>query len=213
MPCQLTYAAVLSVLYSLVMMLVIVGLVIQVIDEGMCSLTTIFLIFVVGTFFLAAILHPQEIYCFPFGLLYFLAIPSMSMLLMIYSLCNLNVVSWGTREVKQAPKTDAAASAPVQTRKKGILDNILSTIAKTPSSESDYAVSFGNLCKCLCCPRQTNKHSTALEAINDRLDYIEGHLMDLKHGKDSDSCSVPVGTIKIDEADKVFEGDGGKSKY
>ena len=34
------------------------------------------------------------------GFLYFLSIPSMYMLLMIYALTNLHVVSWGTREVK-----------------------------------------------------------------------------------------------------------------
>lgn len=35
------------------------------------------------------------------GLLYLLCIPSGYLLLVIYSLCNLHVVSWGTRE---APK-------------------------------------------------------------------------------------------------------------
>ncbi|XP_014677030.1 PREDICTED: uncharacterized protein LOC106816902 [Priapulus caudatus] len=37
--------------------------------------------------------------CLPHFLLYFISIPSMYMLLIIYSLCNLNDVSWGTREV------------------------------------------------------------------------------------------------------------------
>ena len=40
----------------------------------------------------------QEFYCILHGALYFLAVPSMSMLLMIYSMCNMHVVSWGTRE-------------------------------------------------------------------------------------------------------------------
>ena len=43
----------------------------------------------------------QEFWCIIHGFLYFLAIPSMSMLLMLYSLGNLHIVSWGTRE---APK-------------------------------------------------------------------------------------------------------------
>lgn len=34
------------------------------------------------------------------GLLYFVAIPSMSMLLFLYSIGNLHNVSWGTRETK-----------------------------------------------------------------------------------------------------------------
>jgi len=40
----------------------------------------------------------QEFWCILHGFLYFLAIPSMSMLLMLYSIGNLHVVSWGTRE-------------------------------------------------------------------------------------------------------------------
>lgn len=33
------------------------------------------------------------------GLIYFITIPSMYLLLVVYSVFNLNVVSWGTREV------------------------------------------------------------------------------------------------------------------
>ena len=34
--------------------------------------------------------------------IYFLLVPTMYLILMIFSLCNINCVSWGTREVKQA---------------------------------------------------------------------------------------------------------------
>lgn len=40
----------------------------------------------------------QEFTCIFHGLLYFVSVPSMSLLLVIYSLGNLHVVSWGTRE-------------------------------------------------------------------------------------------------------------------
>ena len=43
----------------------------------------------------------QEFWCLLHGCLYFLAIPAMSMVLMLYSLGNLHVVTWGTRENKQ----------------------------------------------------------------------------------------------------------------
>ena len=56
---QLAYAAVLSTIYSLVMMLVIVGLLKQAADNGFCSVTTLFLCFVAGVFILAAFIHPQ----------------------------------------------------------------------------------------------------------------------------------------------------------
>lgn len=96
---QLLIGQILTTLYALVQMLVLVGIIIQIAEEGPCSPTAIFFFYVAGTFILAAILHPQEFFCVLHGMIYFLAIPSMYMLLMIYSLCNLHVVSWGTREV------------------------------------------------------------------------------------------------------------------
>jgi hypothetical protein len=36
--------------------------------------------------------------CLPYGVIYYITVPSMYMLLIIYSLFNLNNVSWGTRE-------------------------------------------------------------------------------------------------------------------
>ena len=210
---QLLYAGVLAILYSLVMMLVIVGLIVQIADDGLCSITTYFFIFVVCTYLLAALLHPQEIYCFVFGLLYFLAIPTMSMLLMIYSLCNLHVVSWGTREVKQAPKTEGSATTGEQKKTTGLLNNILSKIANSPSSESDYSWSFGNLCKCLCCPYTSNKNKTTLEAINDRLEMIENRLIGLRRDENSDSESdIMTGNVKFSDVADGFEGTGNKRK-
>ncbi len=44
------------------------------------------------------------------GMIYFLAIPSMYMLLMMYALTNLHIVSWGTREVKPT-KSEAEQAA------------------------------------------------------------------------------------------------------
>ena len=40
-----------------------------------------------------------EFWCLPYGLIYYVTIPSMYMLLVIFSIYNLNDVSWGTREV------------------------------------------------------------------------------------------------------------------
>ena len=47
-------------------------------------------------------MHPQEFKNLPMLLIYIFMIPSMNLLLFIYSIFNMNVVSWGTRE---APKT------------------------------------------------------------------------------------------------------------
>ena len=90
-----------TVAYSLLQMLVLVGVVIQIAEDGPSSPNAIFFFFVAGTFVLAALLHPQESLCVVHGFIYFLAVPSMYMLLMIYALTNLHVISWGTREVVQ----------------------------------------------------------------------------------------------------------------
>lgn len=93
-----------SAVYSIVMMAVLVGIILQLSEDGLASPTTIFLIMTAGTFIIAAILHPQEFWCLPCGLVYYLTVPSMYLLLIIYSVCNLNNVSWGTREVPQRRK-------------------------------------------------------------------------------------------------------------
>jgi chitin synthase len=78
-------------------------------------------------------------------MLYFLAIPSMSMLLMIYSLGNLHVVSWGTRETKTAtPQQGTQQNKPRPNAVQSWLDKMgLSDVGGNGSS--DYQFSFGNL--------------------------------------------------------------------
>ena len=98
---QVAYAYVLTGIYAILQMIVLVGVCIQMSEQGTCSPPFIFFMYVAGTFILAAILHPQEFFCVVHGFTYFLAIPSMYMLLIIYGICNLNEVSWGTREVSR----------------------------------------------------------------------------------------------------------------
>lgn len=58
------------------------------------------------------IIHPTEMMCLIHGVLYYLCVPSAFILLMVYSLCNMNNVTWGTREVKQlALNTDVQQEA------------------------------------------------------------------------------------------------------
>lgn len=56
---QLAFAGLLSILYSLLMMLVLVSLIKQAVENSFCSITTIFICFVAGVFIIAAFLHPQ----------------------------------------------------------------------------------------------------------------------------------------------------------
>lgn len=101
---QIRIAAFMSAIYAVVMMAVIVGTTIQVAEDSWTSPNAVFLMLLVFIFIVAAVSHPQEFWCIVPGMLYFLCIPSGYLLLLIYSLCNLNIVSWGTREVEKKKK-------------------------------------------------------------------------------------------------------------
>lgn len=110
---QLLCAQILSTAYAMIMMAVIVGTALQLGEDGIGSPSAIFLISLSSSFFIAACLHPQEFWCIVPGIIYLLSIPSMYLLLILYSIINLNVVSWGTREV-QVKKTKKVRAQPVE---------------------------------------------------------------------------------------------------
>ncbi|KAM7358478.1 chitin synthase 2 isoform 3-T3 [Cochliomyia hominivorax] len=101
---QLLLAFVISSMYCLVMMAVLIGIIIQMIDDGPLAPASLFFLLVFLQIFIAGIVHPQEVGALICGFIYYITIPSMYMLLLIYSVFNMNDVSWGTREV--APKKD-----------------------------------------------------------------------------------------------------------
>lgn len=61
-----------------------------------------FMVVMIFMYAFTGIIHPKEMTCLLHGVLYYLCVPSAFILLMVYSLCNMNNVSWGTREVKSA---------------------------------------------------------------------------------------------------------------
>lgn len=103
---QIKIGAVLTAFYAVVMMIATVGTLISIATESFNSPNVVFLSGLGIIFTVAAILHPQEFFCLVYGALYFLVVPSTFILLTIFYLCNLNNVSWGTREVpkKQSPE-------------------------------------------------------------------------------------------------------------
>ncbi|KAL8582281.1 hypothetical protein ACOMHN_037038 [Nucella lapillus] len=96
---QIKIGAVLTALYTVVMMVATVGTLISIATESFNSPNVVFLTGLFIIFFVASLLHPQEFFCLVYGALYFLVIPSTFILLTIFYLCNLNNVSWGTREM------------------------------------------------------------------------------------------------------------------
>ncbi|KAL1421019.1 hypothetical protein MTO96_004376 [Rhipicephalus appendiculatus] len=91
-------AEVLSAAYALLMAAVMVGTALQIQEDGIASPSSMFFVVTGLVFVFAAMVHPQEFQCVAHSLLYFVLVPSMYLILALYSVINLNVVSWGTRE-------------------------------------------------------------------------------------------------------------------
>ena len=94
---QIIIAQLISLVYAVIMIGVYVGIMLQIKEDGPLSLSAIGFFATFGSFLFAAILHPQEISCLLCAVVYVVTIPSMYLLLTIYSLFNMNNVSWGTR--------------------------------------------------------------------------------------------------------------------
>lgn len=108
---QIKVAAFMTSIYSVVMVIVTVGTIISILQDNLVSPNVVFLAGLSIVFVVCGILHPQEIICLVHGILYFLTVPSSFIFLTIYFLCNLNIVSWGTREVakKLTPEEEEEA--------------------------------------------------------------------------------------------------------
>lgn len=134
---QVFVAAVTSTLYGMVMIAVIVGTAINVIQDGILSPTAIFLMLIISQIVITAILHIEEMYCIIYSLIYFITIPSMYVLLIIYSICNLNDITWGTREVK----TKKTAAVIIYILNQLIFSNSLSiTITKNKRGKKEGVI-------------------------------------------------------------------------
>ncbi|OXA64962.1 Chitin synthase 1 [Folsomia candida] len=184
---QLMVAQILSVIYALAMVAVVVAIALQVNDDGLFAPSSIFLIAVALSFIIAGIIHPLEFGCLPHGFLYYITIPSMYLLLMIYSLFNMNVVSWGTREgVKVKSKQELEAEKKemeemTKKKKKGLLFGLLPSQKDQADSEGSFELSFAGLFKVMCCVKekpdetkaQLSRIAAALDKVSTRLDLME----------------------------------------
>lgn len=81
-------------------------------DKTIMTPSSLFVIILAGFYLVTALMHPQEVGLVVHGFLYILCIPSAYLLLSIYSMVNMNNVSWGTRETAPAPAPDPGAAAP-----------------------------------------------------------------------------------------------------
>ena len=154
----------------------------------------------IGPLLLAGMLHLEESYCMLYMPVYLVTIPSMYILLVIYSLFNLWNTGWGTREKKAEDKTaeekaedDRIAAELDKDKKIGVLDTMFNQFKFSGAQQQDNAqvtkeekgsvdFSCGNLMRCLCFTHpdpndpnaQLEKIGKSLHEVNHRLSRIEG---------------------------------------
>ncbi|XP_053567033.1 chitin synthase chs-2-like isoform X3 [Bombina bombina] len=115
---QINIAAVLSVLYAFLMtatFLCIIGDMVK--QETFVTPTGIFLISMASIYIVTALVHPQEFHLLIYGLMYIICVPSGYLLLTIYSLVNMHIVSWGTRETAKPKEKNKEENKKVRYRK------------------------------------------------------------------------------------------------
>lgn len=140
---QLIVAAIISTFYGLVMIVVLVGIMLQIADDGWLAPSTILFMVVAGQLIIAGLLHPQEISCLICGVIYYVTVPSMYMLLIIYSLFNIHNVTWGTRESKVIVKEEIHQLQSKQNNKAINIQNL------NNSNQQNLECSFLGLFRCI----------------------------------------------------------------
>ncbi|KAJ8929966.1 hypothetical protein NQ314_017289 [Rhamnusium bicolor] len=224
---QLLAAQILSTGYALIMMAVIVGTALQLREDGVGSPSAIFLIAMTGSFFIAACLHPQEFWCIVPGIIYLLSIPSMYLLLILYSIINLNNVSWGTREVavKKTKKEieeekKQAELAKKQVKQRSLL-GFLQSGGTNEDDEGSIEISLAGLFRCMLCTHQKNSDEKAqlihiadsLDTLAKRLDHIEkvidptGHVS-RRRSMSASSRQGETHLTPVNEVDELDESSG-----
>ncbi|XP_019901978.2 chitin synthase chs-1-like [Esox lucius] len=115
---QITIAAIFSVVYAFLMIATALSIIsTAILLQTIWTPSALFIITMVLINVITAALHPKEFPLIIYGFLYFICIPSGYLLLTIYSMVNMNNVSWGTRETGGP----AAPKPPTQTITQRIL--------------------------------------------------------------------------------------------
>ncbi|CAA96688.2 Chitin synthase chs-1 [Caenorhabditis elegans] len=162
---QLIYAKYMSIAYAFVMLAVLVATSSQIVLETVLAPTSLFIVTMVGIFFFAACLHPKEFTNIIHGVVFFLMIPSTYVFLTLYSLINLNVITWGTRE--------AVAKATGQKTKKAPMEQFIDRVI-------DIVKKGFRLISC----REKKEHEERREKMEKKMQRMELALRSIESGAD-----------------------------
>lgn len=180
---QIIIGGLLSTLYTCVMLIVLVSIIQSATRLDELNPSLVFIVVFAAAFVFAGLVHPQETGCLVHGILYFLTIPSGYLILVIYSMCNLHVTSWGTRESTKAAekniKTNNGTDGNNKTKKKKFLGIF-------PSLPSIKEV-IGNIF-----PQKSNEvQIQMIKLLNDIHDQLKSLTTDLPKLVNQSQGSVP----------------------
>ncbi|KAG7158769.1 Chitin synthase chs-2-like, partial [Homarus americanus] len=189
---KISIAYVLTAVYALVMIVVLVGMILNFAEEGWNTPTAIFFLCTTASFVITGLVHPKEILCLPCGLVYYLVVPSMYLLLQIYSCFNLNNVSWGTREVatkakkKTREEIEAERKAAEEAKKMKKKEGFLGFLHREKENDDEGSIEFSlaGLFKIMCCvhPKVNDERqqlasiANSLDILKKRFETIESHM-------------------------------------
>jgi len=193
---QLGAASILSLVYCVVQIIVLIGLIVQMASNELlyCDPNAMFFLLVSGTFILCGILHPREILSLVCGIVYYLSIPTMYMILMIYAMCNLHVVSWGTREVKKSPaeiqreqmaaelkKAEEVTKSSKSGGTAGKLQSYFAGKHLAGAGDDGWKMQCGSCCKMVCCLPETSSTQKEVEykLIVEKMNSVEKTMSEL----------------------------------
>ncbi|KAF7637162.1 hypothetical protein Mgra_00003333 [Meloidogyne graminicola] len=172
---QLAFAKIASVVYAFIMLAVLIATTNQIVLETVFSPTSMFVLGMVIIFSFASCIHPKEFSNIIFGAIFFLMIPSTYVFLSLYSLINLNVINWGTRE--------AVAKATGQsTYKENVAERILRRVANL-NDENSF------LTRLLIRFRGSEESSARIRTLERKIERTERLLLTLKESNTSLECT------------------------
>jgi chitin synthase len=174
-----------------------IGMLIQIGEDGLFAPSSVFILVVSLQILVAGIVHPQEFFTLLCGVVYYITIPSMYMLLVIYSIFNMNDVSWGTREnPKRAEEKTPTKKATHHTS----LQKILGFLHNSNNDEENGSLDiyFAGLFRCMFCthPKSTQEQdqlaaiAISLNKLNEKMQSLEmkltGKLTDMEENQSTD---------------------------
>ncbi|KAK3522969.1 hypothetical protein QTP86_010300 [Hemibagrus guttatus] len=187
---QITIAAFMSIIYAFLMTASLLSIIGDMVKQGtFITPAGLFFIGIIVMYFITAILHPHEFHLIIFGFLYIICIPSGYLLLAIYSIVNMNNVSWGTRESANT------AGGPEQNMRKNVkcqklfklcgynLEVQLNKVEKVAAVQENapQTTQLKDECKEITQPKQQNRLN--LEEEKFWVNLIEQYLLPLETDK------------------------------